>query len=85
MNPLSAPQGKANIRLHHSPELRALQMIATRDISAGEELTMCYVDENADVKTRRAELADYGFTCRCAKCERQDAGLGQPRRGSKTK
>lgn len=60
-------------------------LVAKRNISAGEELTMCYVDENADVKTRRAELADYGFTCRCAKCERQDAGLGQPRRGSKTK
>lgn len=48
-------------------------LVAKRDISAGEELTMCYVDENADVETRRAELADYGFTCRCDACERESA------------
>jgi hypothetical protein len=28
---------------------------------------MCYVDESADLATRRAELADYGFTCGCVR------------------
>ena len=60
-------------------------LVAKRPIRAGEELTMCYVDESADVKTRRAELADYGFTCQCARCQREEAGLGQARRGSKMK
>ena len=46
---------------------------------------MCYVDESADLATRRAELADYGFTCGCARCEREEAGVAAPRRGSKTK
>lgn len=63
----------------------ACVLVAKRDIKAGEELTMCYVDESADVANRRAELADYGFTCQCARCQREEAGLGQMRRGSKTK
>ena len=46
---------------------------------------MCYVDEDADVRERRAELADYGFECACERCARESAGLGQARRGGKTK
>jgi len=37
------------------------------------------------VDTRRAELADYGFTCACVRCVREAAGEGQQRRGTKTK
>ena len=60
-------------------------LVAKRAIKKGEELTMCYVDEDADVHERRAELADYGFECACERCERESAGLGQARRGGKTK
>lgn len=60
-------------------------LVAKRAIAAGEELTMCYVDEGMDVRARRAELLDYGFECGCARCEREAAGLGQARRGSKMK
>ena len=63
----------------------ACVLVAKRDVKCGEELTMCYVNESADLASRRAELADYGFLCRCEKCVREEAGLGQPRRGSKTK
>ena len=46
---------------------------------------MCYVDEGGDVATRRAELRDYGFECACERCVREAPGLGQARRGGKTK
>ena len=46
-------------------------LVAKRDIREGEELTMCYVDETADVATRRAELLDYGFECACERCARE--------------
>ena len=35
---------------------------------------MCYVDEDADVRERRAELADYGFECARERC-----GASRPR------
>ena len=63
----------------------ACVQVAKRDIKAGEDLTMCYVDEGGDVATRRAELMDYGFECACERCVREAAGLGQARRGGKTK
>jgi hypothetical protein len=52
-------------------------LIATRAIRAGEELTMCYVDETADVRERRAQLMDYGFECACETCERDAATLAK--------
>ena len=63
----------------------ACVLVAKRRVRKGEELTMCYVDEDADVRERRAELADYGFECACERCARESAGLGQARRGGKTK
>jgi hypothetical protein len=60
-------------------------LVATRDVREGEELTMCYVDESADVAARRAELRDYGFECACARCVREAQGGAAYRRGGKTK
>ena len=60
-------------------------LVATRDVREGEELTMCYVDESADVAARRAELRDYGFECACARCAREAQGGAAYRRGGKTK
>lgn len=43
-------------------------IVAARDIAAGEELVTTYVPLLADTATRRARLAQYGFTCMCASC-----------------
>jgi len=45
----------------------------TVDAAAGEELLNSYVDVSLPLAKRRAELRDYGFECRCAKCEREAA------------
>jgi SET domain-containing protein len=43
---------------------------ALRDIPAGSEVLLSYIEqEGADLRQRRAMLADYGFACRCARCE----------------
>ena len=36
-------------------------------------MTISYIDcnERANVRERRAELAEYGFMCACAKCARE--------------
>ena len=43
-------------------------------------MTISYIDSNerANVRERRAELAEYGFVCACAKCARE-AGEGNPK------
>lgn len=41
---------------------------ALRDIPAGEELTLSYIDENDSLEERTGALAPYGFTCGCPKC-----------------
>eukprot|EP00210_Caulerpa_lentillifera_P007793 g7437.t1 len=46
---------------------------ATRDIQAGEEITISYIDEEADYEDRLLALNDYGFQCTCPKCS--DVGL----------
>ncbi|GAB4823261.1 hypothetical protein N2152v2_010307 [Parachlorella kessleri] len=43
-------------------------ILALRDIRLGEEITISYVDEDASLGQRTADLADYGFTCSCDKC-----------------
>ena len=48
-----------------------MRVEALRDIEAGEELTVSYVDETEPLAARRAALASYRFECRCAKCERE--------------
>ena len=40
-----------------------------RDVKEGEELTVAYVDPNAEYEMRSMKLwATYGFHCRCKKC-----------------
>ena len=50
----------------------ACVIVARRPISAGEEITISYLADSSN-QTRDARqdaLADYGFTCRCERCER---------------
>ena len=50
------------------------------------QVTISYIDSNerANVRERRAELAEYGFVCACAKCARE-AGEGKPKEEEKKK
>ncbi|GAB2233828.1 hypothetical protein Droror1_Dr00003057 [Drosera rotundifolia] len=43
-------------------------IIAQRPIKVGEEVTICYIDEDLPLEERQALLADYGFICECPKC-----------------
>ena len=49
---------------------------AVRDIGVGEEITISYIDEGQPLDERRADLADYGFQCRCARCTAGEAAGG---------
>ncbi|GMF09709.1 unnamed protein product [Phytophthora lilii] len=48
-------------------------VVAIRDIQKGEELCICYIDVDMDVKMREANLREYKFKCFCSRCvqERQ--------------
>ncbi|KAK0199729.1 hypothetical protein DFS33DRAFT_1267930 [Desarmillaria ectypa] len=53
-------------------EGRSMQFYATRDIEAGEELCISYIDVNDPVEKRREELAsEWYFTCLCRRCENE--------------
>ena len=46
--------------------------MAGRHVFAGEELCISYINEDADVATRRQHLQwAYGFTCQCELCREQ--------------
>lgn len=45
-----------------------VSLVALRDIPAGDELTIAYVDTDECAEERRAATADYGFLCACPKC-----------------
>ncbi|CAE8722614.1 unnamed protein product, partial [Polarella glacialis] len=52
---------------------------AQRDIAAGEEITMSYINEDKPRHTRqRSLLKNYGFVCRCARCQAEE-GSTTPR------
>lgn len=48
----------------------AKQVVATRDIQAGEEITISYCDADADVplRERREALKSWHFQCTCVRC-----------------
>jgi lysine-specific demethylase 8 len=50
--------------------------VALKDISEGEELTICYIDANETYEKRQEALANYGFTCACEKCEKENNSEG---------
>ncbi|KAK1447654.1 SET domain-containing protein 5 [Colletotrichum melonis] len=45
---------------------------AGRDIAPGEEVTITYAPLVQDTDSRRARLAQWGFTCDCQACEARD-------------
>eukprot|EP00051_Salpingoeca_urceolata_P007585 m.98814 g.98814 ORF g.98814 m.98814 type:complete len:125 (-) comp15298_c0_seq3:204-578(-) len=53
-------------------ETFALRMVATRDVRAGEELCISYIDETEPLGKRQQRLRDmYLFDCDCDKCARE--------------
>jgi hypothetical protein len=51
--------------------------VATRDIAAGEELCISYIDATQDVRGRQEDLENYGFVCTCPKCLAEGGGKGK--------
>lgn len=45
-----------------------MQFYAVRDIKAGDQLFYCYCPTDCNLAERRAELAPYGFVCKCTVC-----------------
>lgn len=43
-------------------------ILALSDIAPGDEITICYVDREDDLKKREHELREYGFLCECERC-----------------
>lgn len=56
------------------------RIVATlaRDVAQGEELTNSYIDLTLALEARQRELLEYGFTCRCPKCLREEAQAQAP-------
>ncbi|KAG2493085.1 hypothetical protein HYH03_008748 [Edaphochlamys debaryana] len=50
---------------------RTATVLAQRDIKAGEEITLSYMDVSLSYR----ELRDYGFVCRCERCKAEATAL----------
>ena len=58
-----------------------LQLVAARDITSGEQLTISYIDAEQPLEARQHALAfAYGFECRCSKCVEEAGGKELQRR-----
>ncbi|VVT51860.1 uncharacterized protein SAPINGB_P003237 [Magnusiomyces paraingens] len=52
--------------------LDPISIVALRDISADEELTISYVDPSLDYPARQRQLkGNWGFQCECSRCVRE--------------
>ncbi|GLI60574.1 hypothetical protein VaNZ11_002733 [Volvox africanus] len=61
---------------------RTVTILAQRDIPAGEEITVSYIDLSLPYKERQADLRDYGFVCRCVRCVAEAAEARAKRKGT---
>ena len=59
-----------NAEVHFLSDNHEATLLAKRDIPAGTEVTISYIDDNerAGFLERRVKLRDYGFNCQCEKC-----------------
>ena len=65
-------------------EDNGVMIVARRDVAAGEELTISYVDPEMDDEDRREELEEtYGFECACPKCAPEPAPASAKKKGGK--
>ncbi|KAI1802924.1 SET domain-containing protein [Daldinia bambusicola] len=57
-----------------------LQLVTTKDIPAGSEVTVTYLGLEKDSLARRREvLKGWGFTCTCERCTEEDLANKNPR------
>eukprot|EP00730_Choanoeca_flexa_P000118 TRINITY_DN10051_c0_g1_i1.p1 TRINITY_DN10051_c0_g1~~TRINITY_DN10051_c0_g1_i1.p1 ORF type:complete len:349 (+),score=80.42 TRINITY_DN10051_c0_g1_i1:2-1048(+) len=66
----------AHTSVAQSKQTRAAKVVvrACRDIKAGEEISLSYVDTNLSTNARQRELqSKHGFRCRCDRCEDEDS------------
>jgi hypothetical protein len=62
-----------NMKVDFPGNSAKLRAFALRPMNAGDELCISYIEQGADVQTRRRQLLEYGFTCVCDKCLREDS------------
>lgn len=64
-----------NVSIRHFDQRTALSritVIALKDIKAGDELVITYVNPELNVKARQLELEAWGFgTCQCPRCKKE--------------
>ncbi len=58
--------------LHQREALARISVIALRDISPGEELTITYVNPELTYGERKRSLGEWGFVCRCSRCVQEE-------------
>ncbi|KAH9892149.1 SET domain-containing protein [Xylariomycetidae sp. FL2044] len=59
---------KPNAFIRFTPSSLAVSIVATRDIPAGEEISLSYIPLGQPRQERRAALQRWGFNCTCALC-----------------
>lgn len=69
MNHSCAP----NVKVTFPKNSSKLLATSVLNISPGDELCLCYINQEADVQTRRRRLLEYGFTCCCTRCLAEDS------------
>lgn len=74
MNHSCDPNVVVLYRTRNWGEPLAAHMVAVKDICAGEELCISYIEAWETLENRTKALADYGFVCQCAKCESERNG-----------
>ena len=47
------------------------QLYVKKDIKAGDEITISYIDDTQDYEDRQFDLRTYGFACNCDTCEEE--------------
>ena len=67
----------------HRTALSRITVVAKRNIAAGEELVVTYVDPSLGVRERRSQLVAWGFgQCECERCvEEEKEGEEKSREG----
>ncbi|KAI0263281.1 hypothetical protein BC834DRAFT_957927 [Gloeopeniophorella convolvens] len=71
---------RPNISVRHLEQRTALSritLVAQRDIAAGEELFVTYVNPSLSVRERRSQLGAWGFgQCQCERCLEEEKDTG---------
>jgi hypothetical protein len=66
-----------NVRYYFKLNSFSMQFYALRDIKAGEQLFYSYCEPDGNLAHRQAELAPYGFVCKCPACVNATPKLGK--------